>query len=263
MHASALATLPPLAPSVSRCVRRAPQAPACIARPQFLGRVTPLAARSSPTVSPRRSFVVKAVARDEEVSSKNIVEAIATPGLVLAATYALIQSGVLVDPLTSYVNTVGLPVMKALNPPDFVTHWFHAINMSIVLFAMGGERDELPSELPVCSSPSLPTSVLLIHTASILLIQSPHPTPPTSIHTSLTNMSARMHPPHGAGYGAWLGWETRAGRGAETALFGMGDSKAELHPKLMAGMVRPTATISHLRTLCHALGAGPRPVRHS
>lgn len=40
--------------------------------------------------------------------------------------------------ITAYFNAIGVPVINFLNPPEFVIHWFHAINMSVVLFAMGG-----------------------------------------------------------------------------------------------------------------------------
>lgn len=35
------------------------------------------------------------------------------------------------------INTVA-PIFKTLNFPPFLLHWFHALNMGIVLFAMGG-----------------------------------------------------------------------------------------------------------------------------
>ena len=30
------------------------------------------------------------------------------------------------------------PLLKGLNLPPFILHWFHALNMGVVLFAMGG-----------------------------------------------------------------------------------------------------------------------------
>merc|ERR1711966_576393 len=43
----------------------------------------------------------------------------------------------LVSGMKSYFNLF-VPTFKDLNLPPFLLHWFHAINMGIVLFAMGG-----------------------------------------------------------------------------------------------------------------------------
>ena len=45
--------------------------------------------------------------------------------------------GPLVDGMKSYFNLF-VPTLKALNLPPFLLHWFHAINMGIVLVALGG-----------------------------------------------------------------------------------------------------------------------------
>jgi len=60
------------------------------------------------------------------------------PAAAIAASAALVHTHVLVDPLTAYFNTIGVPVIEFLNPPEWVIHWFHALNMATVLFAMGG-----------------------------------------------------------------------------------------------------------------------------
>jgi hypothetical protein len=43
----------------------------------------------------------------------------------------------LVNGMTSYFSLFS-PTLKGLNLPPFLLHWFHGINMGIVLFAMGG-----------------------------------------------------------------------------------------------------------------------------
>lgn len=42
-----------------------------------------------------------------------------------------------VNGMTSYFNLYA-PLLKGLNLPPFILHWFHALNMGVVLFAMGG-----------------------------------------------------------------------------------------------------------------------------
>ena len=42
-----------------------------------------------------------------------------------------------VNGMTSYFNLY-TPIFKSLNLPPFMLHWFHALNMGTVLFAMGG-----------------------------------------------------------------------------------------------------------------------------
>ncbi|QDZ21155.1 DUF4079 domain-containing protein [Chloropicon primus] len=99
--------------------------------------------------------------------------AAAIVGGSLLASAGLVGSHVLVEPLTAYFNAIGVPVIEFLHPPEWVLHWFHAINMGIVLAAMGG-------------------------------------------------------------YGAYLGYQIRGGKGS-TEAFG-GELVRELHPKLMLGM---------------------------
>merc|ERR1712127_746033 len=42
-----------------------------------------------------------------------------------------------INGMTSYFNLF-TPIFKSLNLPPFMLHWFHALNMGTVLFAMGG-----------------------------------------------------------------------------------------------------------------------------
>lgn len=42
-----------------------------------------------------------------------------------------------VNGMTAYFNLY-TPIFKSLNLPPFMLHWFHALNMATVLFAMGG-----------------------------------------------------------------------------------------------------------------------------
>lgn len=84
---------------------------------------------------------VKTRAKTDPVEDNDLAVKAASAGSVavgLAATASLVQSGVLVDPLTSYFNAIGVPVIEFLNPPEWIIHWFHALNMATVLFAMGG-----------------------------------------------------------------------------------------------------------------------------
>ncbi|KAK3271446.1 hypothetical protein CYMTET_20204 [Cymbomonas tetramitiformis] len=85
----------------------------------------------------RYQQVTKAVADgSDDTASKAIAAAV--PVIGLAGSAALINAHVIDEPVLSYLNTVGVPVINALNPPEFVIHWFHALNMGVVLFAMGG-----------------------------------------------------------------------------------------------------------------------------
>ena len=85
-----------------------------------------------------RAVVARASSGDQAGDQDALKTSAALVGGGLAASAALVGSHALVDPLTSYFNAVGVPVINFLSPPEFVIHWFHAINMSVVLFAMGG-----------------------------------------------------------------------------------------------------------------------------
>lgn len=91
-----------------------------------------------------RSFkpLVVTRAKTETSDSESVALKVAlgggTPAAAIAASAALIHTHVLVDPLTAYFNTIGVPVINFLNPPEWVIHWFHGLNMATVLFAMGG-----------------------------------------------------------------------------------------------------------------------------
>merc|ERR1719189_2094887 len=96
------------------------------------------ARRAARTLGPARgaSAVARAASEGSDTGAK--AAAVAVPAAALAGSAALLASRALDAPLESYLTTVGVPVISALNPPAWVEHWFHAINMSVVLFAMGG-----------------------------------------------------------------------------------------------------------------------------
>lgn len=101
---------------------------------------------SNPSLSnnrqPRRAPVARAATdpAPEDASEKVVkgLALVAAPAAAFAVSSLVIDSHVLVDPLTGYLNAVGIPVINALSPPEWIVHWFHALNMGTVLFAMGG-----------------------------------------------------------------------------------------------------------------------------
>jgi len=66
------------------------------------------------------------------VAPKMQVEQLAEHATLLAAYPEGFVNG-----MTSYFNLY-TPIFKSLNLPPFMLHWFHALNMGTVLFAMGG-----------------------------------------------------------------------------------------------------------------------------
>lgn len=92
---------------------------------------------SHPKLGRRYQQITKAVADGSDNNASKVV-ATAAPVIGLAGSAALINAHVIDDAVLNYLNTVGVPVINALNPPEFVIHWFHALNMGVVLFAMGG-----------------------------------------------------------------------------------------------------------------------------
>jgi len=84
-----------------------------------------------------RTCATKNPEEASELATK-LVPAVVPPAVVLVGASALIGSHALEAPLTSYFNTVGVPVIEFLAPPEWIIHWFHGLNMATVLFAMGG-----------------------------------------------------------------------------------------------------------------------------
>ena len=114
----------------------------CATRPAPLASASARVPRSPAlpvrSKSAARAVVARASSGDQAGDQDALKTSAALVGGGLAASAALVGSHALVDPLTSYFNAVGVPVINFLSPPEFVIHWFHAINMSVVLFAMGG-----------------------------------------------------------------------------------------------------------------------------
>lgn len=91
-----------------------------------------------PSTTRTARLVVRAAADSDGPAGSSKALAVFAPVVGVAGSVALINAHVIDAPLLSYLNTVGVPVINALNPPEFVSHWFHGLNMGLVLFAMGG-----------------------------------------------------------------------------------------------------------------------------
>ena len=101
--------------------------PRVIATPQWRSVSNkPMGSRSfKPLVVTR----AKTETSDSESVALKVALGVGTPAAAIAASAALIHTHVLVDPLTAYFNTIGVPVINFLNPPEWVIHWFHGLNM--------------------------------------------------------------------------------------------------------------------------------------
>ena len=85
----------------------------------------PLRGNSLSSASAKRPFTTR-------LAPKMQVEQLAEHATLLAAYPEGFVNG-----MTSYFNLY-TPIFKSLNLPPFMLHWFHALNMGTVLFAMGG-----------------------------------------------------------------------------------------------------------------------------
>lgn len=86
-----------------------------------------LALRNGNGLSP-----VRATRSTARLAPKMQVEQVAEQATLLASYPEGFVNG-----MTSYFNLY-TPIFKSLNLPPFMLHWFHALNMGTVLFAMGG-----------------------------------------------------------------------------------------------------------------------------
>eukprot|EP00232_Nephroselmis_pyriformis_P021624 CAMPEP_0182866446 /NCGR_PEP_ID=MMETSP0034_2-20130328/8210_1 /TAXON_ID=156128 /ORGANISM="Nephroselmis pyriformis, Strain CCMP717" /LENGTH=250 /DNA_ID=CAMNT_0024998773 /DNA_START=10 /DNA_END=762 /DNA_ORIENTATION=- len=113
------------------------KASASIAKPAsaFLGSRMGLGKIAAPVA--RGAMTVTRAAADTEGDLSDIV-VIAAPAAALAVSVAFVGSHTIDQPLIDFVQANGVPVISELGLPDFAIRWFHAINMSIVLGAMGG-----------------------------------------------------------------------------------------------------------------------------
>ena len=75
---------------------------------------------------------VRRPARSVAAAPKMQLEQVAEHATLLAAYPEGFVNG-----MTAYFNLY-TPIFKSLNLPPFMLHWFHALNMATVLFAMGG-----------------------------------------------------------------------------------------------------------------------------